>query len=292
MMRKSYCKKTVLLLPKDSVIHQWRRPYIDIYNNDLPVFITSDAILHAFHCSYDEILKQTELRYLIDKVKNLLQNLHSSIPAFANRYQVSGDFDKAIRDVDVYLTVPLRFFDPTVQPNYVENQPIVDSLYDFAMSEKLANVKLFSSVSREIDFSQFKPRGHYVDQQYPQLANYFRAMMWFGRIELYLIAPNSFTPPPFEDVQRQAIISYLLSELIDYNNAKQDYEDIEAVIKSFVGEQDNVTLDNLYDLKTKAGFSSAMDLADSLTFCFFAGYFKFTTICRPKNTFAGFNKKS
>ncbi|MGA8265910.1 MAG: DUF3160 domain-containing protein [Ignavibacteriaceae bacterium] len=242
------------------------RAYIDIYNRDLPVFITSDAILHAFHCSYDEILKQTELRYLIDEVKNLLQNLHSSIPAFANRYQVSGDFDKAIRDVDVYLTVPLRFFDPTVQPNYVENQPIVDSLYDFAMSEKLANVKLFSSVSREIDFSQFKPRGHYVDQQYPQLASYFRAMMWFGRIELYLIAPNDFTPRPFEDVQRQAIISYLLSELIDYNNAKQDYEDIEAVIKSFVGEQDNVTLDNLYDLKTKAGFSSAMDLADSLTF--------------------------
>ena len=240
--------------------------YTDIYNKDLPVFITSDAILHAFHCSYDEILKQTELYYLIDKVKNLIQNLHSSLPVFANRYQVSGDFDKYIRDVDVYLTVPLKFFDPTVQPNYVENQAIVDSLYNYALSEKLANITLFSSVPREVDFSQFKPRGHYVDQQYPQLASYFRAMMWFGRIELYLIAPNNFTPPPFEDVQRQAIISYLLSELIDYKNAKQDYEDIEAVIKSFVGDQDNVTLDDLSDLKAKTGFSSAMDLSDSLTF--------------------------
>ena len=240
--------------------------FCDIYNKDLPAFISSDAILHAFHCSYDDILKNIELNYLIDNLKNLLQNLQSSIPAFANRYQVTGDFDQYIRDVDIYLTVALKFFDPNVLPNYTENQLLVDSLYDCAMLEEPVSINLFSSVPREIDFSQFKPRGHYDDQQYPQLAEYFRAMMWLGRIELYLVSPNSIPPTPFKDVQRQGIISYLISELIDFNNAGQDYENIESVIKSFVGEQDNVTLNNLYDMKIKVGFSSAMELADSLTF--------------------------
>jgi hypothetical protein len=240
--------------------------FCDIYNKDLPAFISSDAILHAFHCSYDYILKNIELYYLIDNLKNLLQNLQSSIPAFANRYQVTGDFDKYIRDVDIYLTVALKFFDSNVLPNYTENQLLVDSLYDCAMLEKPASINLFSSVPRQIDFSQFKPRGHYDDQQYPQLAEYFRAMMWLGRIELYLISPNSIPPTPFKDVQRQGIISYLISELIDFNNVGPDYENIESVIKSFVGEQDNVTLNNLSDMKIKVGFNSAMDLADSLTF--------------------------
>ena len=31
--------------------------FLEIYENDLPVFVSTDAILHAFHVSYDRILK-------------------------------------------------------------------------------------------------------------------------------------------------------------------------------------------------------------------------------------------
>ena len=35
--------------------------YRDIYTNDLPVFISTDAMLHVFHASYDAILKDVEI---------------------------------------------------------------------------------------------------------------------------------------------------------------------------------------------------------------------------------------
>ncbi|MGH7455670.1 MAG: DUF3160 domain-containing protein, partial [bacterium] len=34
--------------------------YLEIYQNDLPVFISTDALLHALHKSYDAILQDTE----------------------------------------------------------------------------------------------------------------------------------------------------------------------------------------------------------------------------------------
>ena len=34
--------------------------FLDIYRNDLPLFITTDAILHALHMSYDAMLKDIE----------------------------------------------------------------------------------------------------------------------------------------------------------------------------------------------------------------------------------------
>lgn len=34
---------------------------LDIFQKDLPVFVSTDAILHAFHISYDRILKDVEL---------------------------------------------------------------------------------------------------------------------------------------------------------------------------------------------------------------------------------------
>ena len=37
--------------------------YRQVYTSDLPVFITSDSILHALHRSYDKILAEREGSY-------------------------------------------------------------------------------------------------------------------------------------------------------------------------------------------------------------------------------------
>ena len=44
--------------------------FLDIYHKDLHVFVSTDAILHALHMSYDNILKDVELGILIDRVSN------------------------------------------------------------------------------------------------------------------------------------------------------------------------------------------------------------------------------
>ncbi len=242
---------------------------LDIYHKDLPVYISSDAILHAVHESYDNILKDLELTYTIPRLKSLLLTLHSEIPAFANRYGISGELEKYIQDLDAYLTVPLRFMDNSIMPNYDSNNEFVSNFLNLALAENYFEIPFFSSVDRKIDFSQFKPRGHYEDEYHPELAEYFRTMIWLGRMELYLIAPNSLIKPTREDVQRQAIMAVLLSELIDFTESRELVNEIELVINLFVGDQDNVTLDNLGDVMSKAGFDSSQELIDTTNFLTF-----------------------
>ena len=47
--------------------------------------------------------------------------------------------------------------------------------------EKMLEIELFGK-DRTIDFTLFKPRGHYAPL--PALRQYFRAMMWLGKIDM------------------------------------------------------------------------------------------------------------
>ena len=248
--------------------------FLEIFHRDLPVFVSTDAILHAFHISYDRILKDAELGFLIEKVKSLLQNLHSQQGYLNSKYGSNPQMMKMLKDVDVYLTVPLKLFEIPINPFYPENSITVDEILQLISDEQMQPYNLFSEVCKVIDWSQFKPRGHYVVTD-PNLTwemdlpKYFRVMMWLGRTEIYLMAPaqgpGGLCPnQTFQDIVRQIIDSYLIKELIDYTDSYDDYLEIENTIKIFAGEQDNVTLDNLEYLKNAISLSDANEFLDSL----------------------------
>ena len=247
-------------LQKGSFGHQFE----DIYHKDLPVYISSDAILHAFHASYDKILKNVELNVLIKKVDELLVSLKNNFPDVKSNVSTQANLELYLQDLDVYLTVAQKLLNGESTPYYSENEAIVNSLISDVQSETFVTRTLFSETPRKIDFSQFIPRGHYVDEYHPQLENYFKTMMWFGKIELYLIAPNSYVKVPIEDVQRQIIISNLFSRLIDLSNQRDLFNEIELIIKTFVGDQDNVTLPDLDEVFSEANITTADMLLDTL----------------------------
>ena len=237
----------------------------EIYHSDLPLYISSDAILHAFHASYDKILKQTELRILIDRITTLLENMNSSFTVLETRYNQDDNLKQMLKDLDVYLTIPRKLLNSSDQPYYNDNINLVDSLLNNIESYQATARPLFSITPRKIDFSQFKPRGHYDDEYYPELAKYFKVMMWFGKIELYLIPPKSFVKVPLVDAQRQIIISHLFSELINLSNSREIFDEVEFIIRTFVGEQDNVTLPNLDETFIDVGITNVRQLLDTLT---------------------------
>jgi len=245
---------------------------LEIFHKDLPVFVSTDAILHAFHISYDRILQDMEIGLLEPKLIDLLNGLRSSMPQLHNRYSSTPGMMTMLRDVDVYLTVPLILMQQTTSPYYPENTDLVNDVLSWIEAEEADTNVLFSSNCRNYDWSQFKPRGHYVyDPNDPSAVNqepYFKTMMWFGRIELYLMKPNSLGYPcpaqTFEDVQRQAIDAMLIDELYDLAVVEPLHQEIDNVIKFFVGESDNVTLENLDYLKQAVSLDSASQLLDSL----------------------------
>jgi len=245
--------------------------FLEIFHQDFPVFVSTDAILHAFHISYDRILKDMEVGLLEDRLIELLWSLRNSIGQLHNTYGGNPDMITMLKDVDIYITVPLLLLEENAVPYYPENGPMIDTILNWIYDEQGGvSSTIFSSTCRVMDWSQFKPRGHYVNDPLTQvnLEGYFRAMMWLGRIELYLIAPDSYPvqcpPQTFQDIQRQAIDAFLIDELFDLANATPTYDEMENIIKFFVGESDNVRLDHLDYLKQAISLNNPTELLDSL----------------------------
>jgi len=83
---------------------------------------------------------------------------------------------------------------------------------DVTKASGAASRSLFGA-AREVDLSQFKPRGHYADNGFSpangrSLSDYFRAVMWLGRVDLPVAVP-SFAPgrPPVLEVRRRDLES-------------------------------------------------------------------------------------
>lgn len=165
-----------------------------------------------------------------------------------------------LKDADIYLSVARKLLTTSAFPYFSENQSKVDEYINYVEAQEVKSLNFFSSVSRSIDFSQFKPRGHYTDLNFPILAEYFKTMMWLGRMELYLLPPQSLNPPTAEDIKRQTIMSFLIQELTSSENAKMYFTEIESALNFIVGEQDNVTLSKLNELSNELNLVNTSDL--------------------------------
>ena len=118
-----------------------------------------------------------------------------------------------------------------------------------------ATVELFGR-RRELDFSQFAPRGHYADSE--QLARYFRAMIWFGRSDLRLIETQPDGARVF--LRRQLDAALALRELMD-EASLADWTAIDATVGAFVGEHDEMTVPQLGALLRDLGVADRSALA-------------------------------
>lgn len=241
--------------------------FLEIFHKDLPVYISTDAILHPMHISYDRILKDVELGITIEKLKSMLQNMHAQLPVLASNYATYPEMQTMLKDVDVYFTIPLKLLGINTNPYYPSNQSLVSLIMSEIESEEADTLSLFSTNCKWLDWSQFKIRGHYTDD--PELGKYFQAMIWLGRTEIYLSKPNAMAAPPcenqsFHDIQRQIIDAFLIYELFEISNSTSVYEEIEDIIKFFVGEQDNVTIDNIKYLKNAINLNNLFELLDSI----------------------------
>jgi hypothetical protein len=95
--------------------------FFTIYKRDLPVFLSSDAILHAWHMSYSEILQNLEHHVLLPRLEHLLGELHGQMGALDRRYGENRIMKQSLQDMDLYLTIPLMLLGKSADPFYDEN---------------------------------------------------------------------------------------------------------------------------------------------------------------------------
>lgn len=235
----------------------WASAFISVYSSDLPLFISTDFILSTLHQSYDEILLTLEWQFLEPNLQALLQSMYSGFPELVSKYGSDSRFREILSDVDLYVAVALSLaegkemlpqFD--VPDRYREVMEAIDS-------EQLTYLPLFTdSRLRKLDFSQFKPRGHYNKEIYTgdgviTLENYFRAMMWLGRIDFLMTAPpeNPWEPDwTTDELRRMQQGALLLNELLFTSGKLENLQKHEEIISFLVGPDDNLTPEELKQL--------------------------------------------
>lgn len=234
----------------------------DIWKRDLPIFITTDLILQTIHVSYDAILKNLEQWIIIWDLKNSLDNLQNNISSLLTKYGNDTILKKSVNDLDVYFTVARCLLNgkDSLKPQFTENQKIINEILLLIDSLQPADYRLFCDTTKQIDFSQFKVRGHYNDE--PYLGNYFRAMIWLGRIEFYLTKPQpeDLNPQTDTDIQRQIIDAVMINELCNQTKVTATLDTINSLITAIVGESDNVQLKNINELISELSFQDAKPL--------------------------------
>ena len=71
-----------------------------IYSRDLPVYIAPDAILQAWHRSYDAMLEDLETTYLSVSLDQILAGMAAAIPA-ANKAYGDGVLADGVKDAGI-----------------------------------------------------------------------------------------------------------------------------------------------------------------------------------------------
>src|SRR5690606_12549936 len=69
---KSLINKHGFMVTERLNYYTFMQAFWDVYNKDLPVYISSDAILHALHYTFDRILIDLEYRILIPHLDSAL----------------------------------------------------------------------------------------------------------------------------------------------------------------------------------------------------------------------------
>lgn len=153
--------------------------YYRLYSDDMPVFVTADSVLHAWHRSFDACLVDIEGKMLHPLLKKLL----GASLATCREYLASGTKTNSLfHDVEVFLAVALDLLQGGEQDLRCspESADKIRALREDIDAEVTAAASIFGS-SRPVDFSLFKPRGHYTKSE--ALQRFFRAVTWIGTID-------------------------------------------------------------------------------------------------------------
>ena len=198
--------------------------YYRIYGKDLPVLITTDSLLHVMHRSFDNTVMEVEQRMLSPTLREILAACHNELGRRVQHGTADAD---NYRDVDLYLTVACNLLTEwdwsldnanlKIPLKMDQDEPAHTILAQIAAGQlqdpKDGGGTALYGGRRPIDYSQFKPRGHYTKTA--ALQHYFCAMMWLGRADcgwfpLGVRPGSGLTAQPGRDL-RDAV---LLTELV------------------------------------------------------------------------------
>jgi len=235
--------------------------YYRIFNDDLPVFVTADSILQAWHRTYLNMLEELEELQLATLLERVTSNMASQLPLTWQQFG-QGPLRNSILDADYFLTVARSLRAGTQVPNSLavagQSANVTATLTAISNLTFQVDFPIFGSI-RGVDFSQFKIRGHYTNSD--RLRRYFQTMMWCGRTDFRIAS----VPPNQTNDLRQLGAAVVLNHLLRQSGQYTNWSAIEQITRVFVGMTDSMTFAQLDQLLAAANIASPADVPDLLT---------------------------
>jgi hypothetical protein len=185
--------------------------FFQLYENarygEIPVFVTTDSVYHVYHLLFDKMLRDLEREHFEPDIRALTaaclqsaQDLHAQLQ--------STELEEVARRVVAYFAVA----DALINPDAVTPPEVADLVAGEVMlieahggmdgsiifsqdcpancdpCDEMPPPECLDQPCMCEDYSQYVPRGHYTRSE--QLERYFRAMMWYGRINMRLQKPD------------------------------------------------------------------------------------------------------
>ncbi len=243
-------------------------PYKTLKNSGVPIFVTSDSLLHLYHIQFDKTLRDLEERELYDQIWLLSSGLLSgSLSDYENN---QGEVREAARRNIAFLSIglemlkpdsdqiamgdtvsdPLSFEGDDAALGLFTQEDAKQYVYDIPaivlddVNAEISRIRSHNGYSDSPvfhypeDYSQYVPRGHYTQSE--KLKNYFTAMMWYGRMS-FLLKGGDDGLVTNADARIQTYGASLISEILNKDPTLMNrWDRIYNVTSFFVGTSDDL----------------------------------------------------
>lgn len=243
LLRELTDAQRALLAQNGFVVSAKGAPQVyDIYKQgkerNAPLFITSDAVLHAYHVLYDYVLRSVEIDHLVGDLRGLNKALLAT--AQEQDRTAQGSVKEAARLNLAYLAVAARLLDNGTTVPAAVNDLVQKELALIESHQGYAESPIFGYKE---DYSQYAPRGHYTRND--QLKAYFTCMMWYGRMGFRLRPgdqPALIDKGRAETRQALLLVAALSNAAVGSEPALAVWQRIYDPTVFFVGQSDDLTV--------------------------------------------------
>ncbi len=226
--------------------------YKDFQRSKTPIYITSDPLLHGIHLIYDYSLRFVEENYFYDNLTEILLYLRDK---FIDLSQVKNrELSSAARTNLAYVEVVLKLLNPNFIPSEIVANQVLEEIALIESHEGFDTSRVLNVIE---DFSQYKVRGHYTRSE--KLKNYFKAMMYLGRMHFYLNPEGSEKNLNIQLTRSAILMAHLIAQ---DSTIFLKYKNLYEITSYLVGESDDINFLDLIPLTSKYFPSVLTDIID------------------------------
>ena len=154
--------------------------FFDLYEQNrylqVPVFVTTDSMMHTYHLYFALLQKNTESNYLTDLTGKFSSRMYEDSLAQYQELEGTEWEDAALKNV-AFFAVGAELMGEDVADLPADAKAIAGQEQQLILdAQSVEESPLTGDLE---DYSQYKPRGYYEGNE--ELEQYFRAMMWYGR---------------------------------------------------------------------------------------------------------------